>query len=285
VTPLSRKFTRDNRGSRSAERPEGGNSDIVDSVRTILTDADIGNAWTETRWIVEAAEDDEHALELARRRASGEPLQYITGVAGFRYIELAVGPGVLVPRPETELVTEYAISLLPSNGTVVDIGTGSGAIALAIASERADARVYATELSPDALRWAEKNKASLGLGIILLEGDLFDPVPLELKGSLDVVVSNPPYVAESERELLRPEVIDHEPHEALFAGDGLSLIGRIVEQSFEWLVAEGWLVLEINEARDKDVTELFSRVGFTEVAIQRDLTGRPRIALGRKPSV
>ena len=269
----------------ASEFAEVNRSDILDRVRDILAQGGIENAWTETRWVVEAARDEEHAVELARRRASGEPLQYLTGIAGFRHIELAVGPGVLVPRPETELVTEYAISLLPSNGTVVDIGTGSGAIALAIASERADAKVYATELSPEALRWAEKNKAALGLGIVLLEGDLFDPIPLELKGSFDVCVSNPPYVAESERELLPPEVIDHEPHEALFAGDGLSVIGRIAEQSFEWLVAGGWLVLEINEARDKDVAELFSRLGFIEVAIQRDLTGRPRIALGRKPRV
>jgi release factor glutamine methyltransferase len=283
VTPLSRKFPPDNRGSRSAEQWEAGRSGIVERVRTVLTEAGIENAWAETRWIIEAAPDPEQATELARRRASGEPLQYVTGVAGFRHIELAVGPGVLVPRPETELVTEYALSLLPPDGVVADIGTGSGAIALSIASERPDARVYATELSPNALKWAAQNKAKLGLGIVLLEGDLFDPIPLELKGSLDVVVSNPPYVAESERGLLPTEVVDHEPHEALFAGDGLSVIGRLVEHAFEWLVADGWLVLEINEARDKDVAELFSRVGFSKVAIQGDLAGRPRIALGSKP--
>jgi release factor glutamine methyltransferase len=262
--------------------PETSSSDVIARVRTVLTEAGIENAWAETRWIMEAAQNTEQATELARRRASGEPLQYVTGVAGFRHIELAVGPGVLVPRPETELVTEYALSLLPPNGTVVDIGTGSGAIALAIASERPDTKVYATELSPDALKWAALNKARLGLGIVLLEGDLFDPIPLELKGHLDVVVSNPPYVADTERELLPPEVIDHEPHEALFAGNGLSVIGRIVELAFGWLVADGWLVLEINEARDKDVAELFERFGFSKVAIQRDLTGRPRIALGSK---
>ena len=164
------------------------------------------------------------------RRIDGEPLQYLTGLAGFRYLELRVGPGVLVPRPETEIVAQTAIDLLPRGGTVVDVGTGSGAIALAIRHERPDARVVATDISEEALVWARRNREELALEVELIACDLLDGVDHGLRGAIDVIVSNPPYVAPEERDDLPVEVRDHEPDVALFAPrDGLDVIGRRAE--------------------------------------------------------
>jgi len=220
----------------------------------------------------------ERAMALTRRRATGEPLQYVTGIAGFRRLELAVGPGVFIPRPETELVAERAIELLPAGGTVVDIGTGSGAIALAVADERPDARTIATEVSPDALRWARRNSSSLGLDVELLEGDLFEPLEPSLRGRVDVVVSNPPYVPEGDLIDLPRDVVEHEPHVALFASkDGLSVAERIAAEARAWLTARGWLVVEIGEVQGRAAAQVLEELGFSRVAIRRDLTGRERI--------
>jgi release factor glutamine methyltransferase len=253
------------------------------AVESILASAGIENAYREARWLLEAASDENAAIELAHRRALGEPLQYLTGVAGFRRLELAVGPGVLIPRPETEIVVERALGVLPPNGTLVDIGTGSGAIALAVASERRDATVLATELSRDALAWAAKNRASLGLQVELLYGDLFEPLPPELRGGVDVCVSNPPYVAESDRGSLPTDVVDHEPQLALFARDGLEVIRRLIEEAPQWLKPDGWLVLEIGETQAADVDAILKRHGYRDGFIEQDLTGRERIAVARCP--
>lgn len=234
--------------------------------------------------MIEAAPDLDSALALARRRAAGEPLQYLTGIAGFRHLELSVGPGVLVPRPETEQVAQRALDLLPPGGILVDIGTGSGAIALSIAHERRDARVWATELSPDAMGWAIGNRDRLKLQVEMLEGDTFSPLPEDLKGLIDVCVSNPPYVAAGEKELLPVEVVDHEPHLALFADDGLSVIRRLIAESPRWLAPGGWLVLEISERHPDRVEELLRQGGFADVFIEQDLAGRARIASGSMPS-
>lgn len=230
--------------------------------------------------MLEAAPDLGSALALAQRRAAGEPLQYLTGIAGFRHLELSVGPGVLVPRPETEQVAQRALDLLPLGGTLVDLGTGSGAIALSVAHERRDATVWATELSPDALRWAVGNRDRLKLRAEILEGDLFAPLPAHLKGRVDVVVSNPPYVGEDERTLLPPDVVDHEPHLALFADDGLSVVRRVTAEAPRWLSPGGWLVLEISERHPEEVEKLMTEHGFGEVFIEQDLAGKARIASG-----
>jgi release factor glutamine methyltransferase len=269
-------------------------------VRLILETGGIEPAAGEARWIVEAAigrvgdgtvtfdqsrgreREEALAVALANRRAAGEPLQYLTGVAGFRRLELAVGPGVMIPRPETEVVAEWAMTKLPPGGVVVDCGTGSGAIALAIADERPDARVIATEMSAAAQPWAEKNRSALGLEVELIASDLLEGIDSELRGRIDVVVSNPPYVALSERDLLPRDVIDHEPHEALFAGeDGLEVIGRLVTEAIEWLRPGGWLVIETGEGHSAEVRELLGSEGYAEIATHEDLTGRPRIAVGR----
>ncbi len=231
-------------------------------------------------------EDDvrDRARALVSRRVAGEPLQYITGVAGFRRLELAVGPGVLVPRPETETLAEYAMQRLPSRGTVVDIGTGSGAVALALADERPDARVIGTEVSEEALQWAERNKRELALDVELRHGDLFDALPDALCGALDVVVSNPPYIAEQERSALPREVLDHEPHVALFAGtDGTTVIERLARDALQWLRAGGWLLIEISPHLQTAVPDVFRRHGYEDVAVHPDLAGRPRVVEGRRP--
>ena len=270
---------------------------MVDLLRRIeqdLTAAGVVSARPEARWILQAAghadtsappepDVERAALALVARRARGEPLQYVTGIAGFRRLELAVGPGVFIPRPETELVAELAMAKLPSGGTVVDVGTGSGAIALSIAQERPDARVLATEKSPDALAWARKNRDELGLSVELFECDLFEALPLDLRGELDVVVSNPPYVPSGDRDALPRDVANHEPHIALFADEtGAALIERICKEAVSWLRPGGWLVLEIGHGQGTRVEAIMNEAGYREVEIRDDLAERERIACGQR---
>jgi release factor glutamine methyltransferase len=220
---------------------------------------------------------------LVARRVAGEPLQYVTGSAAFRHLELAVGPGVFIPRPETELVAERAMERLPRGGTVVDVGTGSGALALAIAQERPDARVIATEVSRDALVWAEKNRATLELDAQLVASDLLTDLPAELAGGIDVVVANPPYVPETDKEFLPADVADHEPSVALFgSADGLAVIRRLACDARAWLRSGGWLVLEIGHDQGARVAHLLEQHGYVDVAISLDLAERERIAEGRR---
>jgi release factor glutamine methyltransferase len=241
----------------------------------------VHNAEREARWLADASEDPSHLAELVRRRLEGEPLQYLTGVAGFRYLELKVGPGVLIPRPETEVVTQFAIDLLPRAGVLADVGTGSGAIALAVKHEREDARVLATEVSDDALAWARLNRDELGLDVELLRCDLLEGVPRDLAGALDVVVSNPPYVADEERRALPREVVEHEPEVALFApGRGLGVIERLARDAREWLRPGGHLVLEIAPTHAPGMTALLG--AYEDVSVYPDLTGRERVVVGRR---
>lgn len=217
------------------------------------------------------------------RRINGEPLQYLTGIAGFRRLEIAVGPGVFVPRPETEVLVEHVLGRLPEGGTIVDLGTGSGAIALAVADERKDARVIATEASPDALRWARVNREKVDPRVELLEGDLFEPLSADLEGNIDVIVSNPPYIADNERTALPSDVLDHEPHIALFSGaDGTSIIERIVEDAPRWLRPGGWLMIEISPHLQTVVPRLLQQHGFGDVALHPDLAARPRVVEGHR---
>ena len=221
---------------------------------------------------------------MVSRRISGEPLQYLTGIAGFRRLDIAVGPGVFVPRPETEVLVDHVLGRLPEGGTLVDLGTGSGAIALAIADERPDARVVATEASADAIRWAGVNRKRLSSRVELLEGDLFEPLPDELRGNIDVVVSNPPYIADDERSALPSDVLDHEPHIALFSGtDGTTIIERIVEDATAWLRRGGWLMIEISPHLQTVVPRLLRSAGFERTDIHPDLADRPRVVEGRRP--
>lgn len=255
---------------------------MLQRVSSMLAEAGIHNADREARWLMEASDDESRVLELAQRRVSGEPLQYLTGVAGFRRLELKIGPGALVPRPETESLAGRAVELLPEGGTVVDVGTGAGPIALSIADERRDARVIATDISAEALEWARHNRDDLGLEVELVCCDLFEGLPNDLRRSIDVVVSNPPYVSENERTSLPTEVVDHEPSVALFSGrDGLEIFERLAVGARGWLRSGGVLLSEIGDRQGDTVLRLLDHLGYSEVVIRPDLVGRPRIAEAR----
>jgi release factor glutamine methyltransferase len=203
--------------------------------------------------------------EFVARRARREPVAYILGRKGFRRLELDVDPRVLIPRPETEHVVEAALSL-PAGARVVDVGTGSGAIALALADERPDLRVLGTESSPGALAVARANVARLGLPVELVEGELLEPVG----GPVDAVVSNPPYVADGEP--LAPE-LGYEPHAALYGGpDGLDVLRRLAAAVRD----VPFVAVEVGAGQ---AAEVASMLGATEVV--RDLAGIERVVVRR----
>lgn len=218
---------------------------------------------------------------LVRRRGEGEPVAYILGRAGFRGLELAVDPRVLIPRPETEGLVEVGLGLLPRNGALLDVGTGSGAIAIAAAQERPDALVVAVDASADALVVAAANAAACPVDVEFLQGDLVEPV---VGRRFDVILANLPYIAEGD-----PRVEDHvrryEPSGALFAGaDGLDLIRRLVPAAREIVAPGGALGLEIGAGQADVVTGLFEQSGYDGIERHRDLAGHERIVVGRAPA-
>jgi release factor glutamine methyltransferase len=210
------------------------------------------------------------ARELVQRRGQREPLAYVLGDWDFRRLTLKTDARALVPRPETEIVVERCLALLEAieSPRVVDVGTGSGAIALAIAQERPDARVQATDLSAAALELARENAEANDLAVEFREGDLL----AGLDGPFDLVVSNPPYVEAGELDALEPEVRDWEPRGALVA-DGQT--ERLVHDAQR--VLNGWLVLEVHEARARIVSQKLEAAGYASVAIVQDLAGRDRV--------
>ena len=228
----------------------------------------------------ELDDDMENTLrQLAARRCSREPLQYITGKAYFRDIVLDVDPHVLIPRPETELLVDFVINKLPVNGRLLDIGTGSGTIAVSTAVERRDVRVTAVDVSYEALQIAEKNAEKYGVEIRFIESDLFSALAGE---RFDVISANLPYVTEDEYKDLAPEVRSHEPVLALVAADnGFELIRRTAEALSDHLFPGGSAIFELAPAQAPRLQKLLQSLGFVSGVI-RDLAGRDRFVTAEK---
>jgi release factor glutamine methyltransferase len=238
------------------------------------------------------ADFDARYWEAVSRREAREPLQHITGRAFFRYLELQVGPGVFVPRPETESVVGWAIDALRdmdvAEPLVVDLCTGSGAIALALAQEVPRSRVHAIELSEDAYAWARRNVDASpdAARIELTQGDAiraFADRP-ELTSQFDLVISNPPYIPLTEWEYVAPEARDHDPELALFSGeDGLDTIRSIERVAARLLRPGGVVVVEHADTQGGQVPWIFrEEAGWTDAADHRDLNNRPRFATARR---
>ncbi len=279
-------------------------------------------AATESRWLVEAvsgfegaelgalerelapARSGQHVDAMVARRAAGEPIQYVLGAWSFRGLDLLLDARVLIPRPETEITAEVAIEEIQRLGerrgranpwsspadttyTLVDLGTGSGALALALAAELPDAQVWATDVSPDALAVAGANLAGAGLPatrVRLALGDWFEALPVELQGRVRMIVANPPYVAEHEVARLPREVTAHEPVGALVSGPtGLEAIELIVAGAPRWLEREaGVLVCELAPHQAEAVVERAYAAGFRDASVRPDLTGRDRVLVARR---
>jgi release factor glutamine methyltransferase len=235
-------------------------------------------------------DDQRTAYEaLVERRAARVPLQHLTGTVGFRYIELAVGPGVFVPRPETESVVQWAIDAIAKEGwtapLLADLCTGSGTIAFALANEVPGATVHAVERDPAALEWTRRNAANrvaagdpeVHLHLASVEDSLLD-----MAGEFDLVASNPPYVATHEAHLPDPEVVEHDPQIALFAGeDGLDVIRLVERAAIRLLKPGGLVVVEHSDRQGMTAPAVFDHPGWSDVQDHRDLTGRDRFVSAR----
>lgn len=235
-----------------------------------------------------SSEEREAFKPLLRRRAGREPLQYIIGRTGFRELELKTDPRVLIPRPETEVLVQEVLDwALAGAESVWDMGTGAGAVALSLAAEGTWTRVVATDVSPEALSVAADNAERYDLGghVEFREGSLFEP--LEEGERFDVIVSNPPYIAEGEKGELQPEVRDWEPPEALFAGeDGLDVIRELVAGAPKHLLSGGLLALECGLGQAEGIAADVQATGaFGAVRIRADLTGRPRFVTAERGAV
>jgi release factor glutamine methyltransferase len=260
-----------------------------------LREVGVASPEAEARWLVEEAAPDldgpvtkraiAHLDSMLGRRERGEPLQYVLGRWAFRSLDLLVDRRVLIPRPETEVVAGAAVEEVRRIDArlAVDLGTGSGAIALALASEVVTLEVWATDHSTDALDVARANLAGMGRAgtrVRLVHGDWFGALPEELRGAIGVIVSNPPYVATDDE--LPDEVKAWEPTEALLAGeDGLDEIRRIVADAPEWLARPGALVVEFAPHQALTVGALAYGAGFDDVMIGRDLSDRERYLVAR----
>ena len=285
-------------------------SEPADTVswRALLADAVARlGARDEARWVCEAASGrdltewtlglDDRATERAvarldamvARRLGGEPLQYVIGSWPFRTLELMVDRRVLIPRPETEEVVDVALGLarsLPAPRTVVDLGTGSGAIALSLAAELplGSTTVWATDASADALDVARANVAGLGrpaVHVRVAHGSWWDALPAELRGAVDLAVANPPYVAVDDD--VEPVVAEWEPSLALWSGvDGLDAIRAIGAGAARWLRPGGWLVMEIGAAQATSVAAILAKAQMGDVSLRSDAGGRVRVAVARR---
>lgn len=264
-------------------------------VRSRLESAGLENAGQESLWLCAAAKGISPAeysvsteelspgtVSLAEsyadRRMNGEPIQYILGSEFFGELEFLVGPGVLIPRPETYFLVDYAVACLPWGGCFFEIGTGSGAVALSVASRRRDVSVSASELSPEALKWAEKNREKLGCSRAdLREGSFFEPFPPEMK--FDCVAANLPYIPREMRSSLQREVRDFEPGTALFADDsGMAAVKTALELLPSRLLPGGTAVFEAG-CEQIEPLKVFAGDLFPKVSEACDLYGNPRFLI------
>ncbi len=261
----------------------------------------------EARWMIEEASGEPfgraagpvpekarlRVVEMVRRRGAGEPLQYVLGSWSFRRLELMVDRRVLIPRPETELVVEVALAELDRmdlggrRKTVVDLGTGSGAIALSLAKERTDVEVWAVDASPDAVAVARANLAGLAgfaaTRVRIVEGDWYEGLPPELKGRVDLVVSNPPYISTAEMPGLDAVVREWEPRQALEAGPvGTEAIQTILSGAVEWTAPQASVVVELAPHQAGAACQLAREAGFGHVDVKPDLAGRARALVARR---
>lgn len=245
-------------------------------------------------------EDERRALaELVARRAAREPLQLVIGATWFRYLRLACRPGVFIPRPETEVVAGLAIDAARASGAaplVVEPCTGTGAIACSVAAEVAGAQVVATDVDSEAVDLARHNLAEVAAGRAdvsglapgaschIEHGDLLEPVGAGLRGRVDVLVSNPPYLPAADRAAMPPEVARHDPPAALYGGaDGHDLVDRLLGAAATWLRPGGTVVLEIDARRADDALAAAQAAGLAEARIEPDLTGADRVLVARRP--
>jgi release factor glutamine methyltransferase len=284
-----------------------------------LAEAGIPPAEAEARFIVERASGydagewldiaeappparaEREVREMLRRRVAGEPLQYVLGGWEFRGLDLFVDRRVLIPRPETEYVVEVALEEAARSGlrrsrrrlslvdtsapaAAVDIGTGSGAIAIALAAELPDLEVWATDVSEDALAVARANVAGCAATRVRIAdaGEWFDPLPSELRGTVRLIVSNPPYIAEHEVADLPDEVVAYEPRGALVSGpSGTEAIERLLELALDWLAPDATFVCEIAPHQADAMSAHARSLGYHEVMVRDDLTGRARVLVAR----
>ncbi|HYJ60657.1 MAG TPA: HemK/PrmC family methyltransferase [Actinomycetota bacterium] len=226
---------------------------------------------------------------LVARRAEGEPIAYIKGFTEYRDLQILVEPGVFVPRDSSEFLAEQAVRRLRKrkHPIHVDLATGAGTVALAVAHEVPASRVYGADIAEDAVKLARRNARRLGLKARFTVGDMFDPLPATLLGSVDVITLHPPYVAAGEVEDLPDEIKEWEPVHTLTdrSQDGLGLVRRAVEEAPDWLRKNGWLLMETDPDRARDVRKVFRRGGFRDVeSTKGGWLKVTRVIVGKRPS-
>lgn len=237
---------------------------------------------------VVSLEDQDKFIQIIERRKSGEPLQYILGTQEFMGIDFKVSKGVLIPRGDTELLVDRIIKFIDEEFEdetyrMLDIGVGSGAIALSTAYHRPKGDILGVDISKEALKVAEENRKNIGLdNVRFMESDLFSSIGEEYLESFNIIASNPPYIPEGEKETLQREVRTHEPALALFGGeDGLDYYRKITSQAMKFLASEGLLIFEIGAGQGPDVAGILKGNGFKAVTVIKDLEKRDRIVTGR----
>jgi release factor glutamine methyltransferase len=272
---------------------------VLEWTKGYLAEKGVENARLEAEWLLAAATGHDRVglyvnydqplteAELAAcrgavvRRARREPLQYILGSQEFCGLDFSVTPAVLIPRHDTEVLVEEAVKRAGSSARILDIGVGSGCIAVALARALTGAEVWGVEQSAEALAVARQNVERHGVKVTLFEGSLFEPFS---EGRFDLIVSNPPYIPTADLETLQPEVRDHEPREALDGGpDGLDYYRRIVPASPSHLTPGGWLLVEVGIEQAAAVVGMFIAAGFTETFTARDPNNIDRVVGGRLP--